>query len=120
MKDAGLLLLRVCVSMSMLPHGWTKLMKLIEGSYSFADPIGIGEIPTLLLAVFAELICSIMLIIGYKTKLAAIPLAFTMFVAAFIVHFGDSWGTKELAIIYLISYIAISLLGPGKYSIDRD
>ncbi len=119
MKDVGLLILRLGVSLSMLPHGWSKLMKLFDGNFSFTDPIGVGEAPSLFLTVFAEFFCSIALIIGYKAKWAAIPLAFTMFVATAVVHFGDPWGRKEIAFIYLIVYITIAMLGPGKYSIDR-
>ena len=42
-----------------------------------------------------------------------------MFVAAFIVHFDDPFKNKELAILYLVGFLIIFLMGPGKYSIDR-
>ena len=103
----------------MIPHGWSKFLNLINGNHSFADPIGIGESASLILAVLAEFICSILLILGFKTRWAAIPLAFTMLVAAFVVHFSDPWGKKELAVIYLIGFVSIALLGPGKYSLDK-
>ena len=119
MRDIGLLILRLGISLSMIPHGWGKLLKLLDGNYSFTDPIGIGEPLTLILAVFAEFTCSILLIVGLKTRWAAIPLAITMSVAAFVVHFNDPWGSKELAVIYLIGFIAVALLGPGKFSLDK-
>jgi len=49
----------------------------------------------------------------------AIPSAITMVVAAFIVHGADPLQKKELALVYLIMFLAIALLGPGKYSIDK-
>jgi putative oxidoreductase len=42
-----------------------------------------------------------------------------MFVAAFIVHLSDPFARKEKAILFLIGFIAIMMMGPGKYSIDR-
>ena len=119
MKDIALFLLRSGFSLSMIPHGWGKLMKLIEGDHGFADPIGVGELPSLILAVFAEFFCSIFLFLGYKTKWASIPLIITMAVAAFVVHYDDPWGKKEKAFLFLVAYICVALLGPGKYSLDR-
>jgi len=119
MRNIGLLILRAGLSLSMLSHGWWKFLKLINGNFAFADPIGIGESASLVLTVFAEFTCSILVIIGFKTRLAAIPLAMTMFVAAFVVHFNDPWGKKELAVIYMIGFTSIALLGPGKHSYDK-
>ena len=42
-----------------------------------------------------------------------------MVVAAFVVHFDDPFGRKEKAVLYLVGYMIIFLLGPGKYSIDK-
>jgi putative oxidoreductase len=42
-----------------------------------------------------------------------------MLVAAFIVHDSDPISTKEKALFYAISFLAIAFTGPGKYSIDR-
>lgn len=117
--NSGLLLLRVGFSGMMLTHGIPKLLKMISGDFSFGDPIGIGEPASLVLAVLGEVLFPILVIIGFKTRLAAIPVIITMAVAAFIVHAADPLGTKEMAILYLIAFIAIALLGAGKYSIDK-
>lgn len=120
MRDFGLLLLRVGMGIAMIVgHGYGKLTKIIKGDMSFLDPIGIGEAPTLILTTLSELVFSILVIIGLKTRIATIPLALTMAVAFFIVHSSDAFGIKETALLYLIGFVSISLLGPGKYSIDR-
>lgn len=120
MKDIGLLLLRVGMGVAMiLGHGYGKLTKIIKGDMSFMDPIGIGEAPTLILATLSELVFPILVIIGLKTRLATIPTALTMAVAFFIVHASDAFGIKEKAFLFLIGFVSIALLGPGKYSIDR-
>ena len=118
-NNIGLALLRIAPSAMMLSHGIPKFQKLIAGNFEFADPIGIGATPSLFLTVIAEFLCPVLIIIGIKTRLAAIPTAITMLVAGFIVHGSDSFDTKEKAMLYAVFFIAIALLGPGKYSIDR-
>ncbi|MBG44013.1 MAG: DoxX family protein [Aequorivita sp.] len=117
--NLGLLLMRVGFGALMLTHGIPKLLKMLSGDFSFGDPIGIGETATLILAVLCEVLFPLLVIIGFKTRLSAIPVIITMAVAAFIVHAADPFGTKEMAILYLIGFTAIALLGAGKYSIDR-
>ncbi|MFS4415324.1 DoxX family protein [Maribacter sp. 2307ULW6-5] len=119
LKDLGLALLRVSMSAMMLAHGYPKLQKLIAGNFEFPNPLGIGEAPSLFLAVVTEFVCPILVIIGFKTRWAAIPVAITMAVAAFIVHADDPFGSKEKALMYLAAFVSISLLGPGKFSVDR-
>ena len=94
-------------------------MKLINGNTEFADPFGIGQAPSLFLAVVGEFICPLLMIIGFKTRWAAIPAAITMFVAAFMIHGADPFGRKELPLLYLAFFVIIMLLGPGKYSVDK-
>lgn len=119
LKDLGLALLRIGSSALLLTHGFSKFQKLISGDFEFGDPIGIGATPTLFLAVLAEFVCPILIILGFKTRWAAIFPAVTMVVAAFIVHAQDAIGVKEKALLFLIAFVSISLLGPGKYSIDK-
>ncbi len=117
--NLGLLLLRIGFGGMMLTHGIPKLLKMISGDFAFGDPIGIGEPATLVLAVLCEVVFPILVIIGFKTRLAAIPVIITMAVAAFIVHAADPLGTKEMAILYLTAFTAIAFLGAGKYSVDK-
>jgi len=43
----------------------------------------------------------------------------TMIVAAFIVHLDDPFKRKELALLYLVGFLIVLLMGPGKYSLDK-
>ena len=114
-----LLLNRVVIGGCMLTHGLGKWSKL-QGPepIAFADPFGIGMTPSLALTVFAEVVCSFLLIIGFFTRLATIPLIITMAVAIFIIHASDEFGKKEMAVLYLLIYVSLLLAGAGKYSID--
>ena len=117
-KDIGLLFLRLSTSTLMLTHGWGKLMNFSVLSTKFPDPIGLGSSVSLTLAVFAEVFCSVALAAGVKTKWAAIPLAITMFVAAFIIHGADPFAKQEKALLFLSAYITLFFTGAGKYSVD--
>ncbi|MEL6918259.1 MAG: DoxX family protein [Bacteroidota bacterium] len=117
--DIGLALLRIVPSAMMLAHGIPKLQKLLNGDFEFPDPLGIGAAPSLFLTVIGEFVCPLLVIIGFKTKWAAVPIVITMLVAAFVVHSADPFGKKELAVLYAVAFIGVILLGPGKYSMDR-
>lgn len=103
----------------MLTHGIPKIGRLIgEGPVKFADPFGLGPEISLMMAIFAEVVCAILIIIGLKTRLATIPLMITMLVAAFYAHWDDPFGDKELSLVYFTAYLGILILGSGKYAID--
>lgn len=118
-ENIGLLILRLAAGGLMLVHGIPKLQQLLSGNFSFVDPLGVGEATTLILAVFAEVICSVLIILGAATRLATIPLIATMAVAAFIVHSADPFQQKEMALLYLVLYITILVFGGGKFSLGK-
>lgn len=99
-------------------HGLPKLQQLISGNFKFADPIGIGAAPSLVLAVLAEAVCSFLLIIGLFSRLSALMLSFTMAVAFGAVHQMKLSGPQsgELAFVYLAGYLVILIAGSGKYA----
>jgi len=116
----GLLVLRVGVgSLMLFGHGWGKLSNFSAIAPNFPDPLGFGSGVSLGLAVFAEFFCSLALIFGFLTRVAAIPLIITMLMAAFVIHAADPFKKMELALVYLVPFLTILLSGPGKYSIDR-
>jgi putative oxidoreductase len=79
----------------------------------------VGPVASKALTVFAELFCTIFVLVGLFTRVALIPLIICMLVIIFIVHSGDPFGDKESAYIYLLMYLSLLLAGPGKYSLDR-
>lgn len=117
--DLGLLILRLFAGGAMMTHGYPKFQKILNGNFQFGDPLGIGPEVSLILTVFAELFCSVLLVLGLTTRLALIPLIITMAVAFFIVHGADDFSTKELGFLYLGIYVSLFFTGPGKFSADR-
>ena len=114
-----LFIMRVFIGLLMLTHGIPKLQMLMAGHVQFANPFGIGETPSLVLTIFAEFLCSVLLILGLAVRLAVIPLIINMVVAVFIALAGQPFAKKELAVIYLVIYFGLLILGAGKYSVDH-
>jgi len=114
----ALLLLRIGVAALMFTHGIPKLEKVLAGDFAFGDPLGIGVSTSLVLTVLSEVGCSLLLLLGVGTRLAVLPLIFTMLVAILVVHADDPFGNKELALFYLLIYLVLLILGSGRYSID--
>lgn len=120
-KDFATLILRVAFGGLMLTHGYPKLIKLFSTPFTeltFSDPLGIGSGMSLIFTVLAEFVLAIMVLVGYKTRLASIPLVFTMAVAALIIHAGDPISSREKALLYLAGFLVIALIGGGSYSLD--
>lgn len=118
--DVALLIFRVSVALLMLTHGLPKLDSLLAGGeVQFPDPVGLGAKTSLALAVFAEVFCSLLLLIGLATRLAVLPLLLTMIIAIFIVLGLEGLKEKEVALFYLVSYIVLLITGSGSYSLDK-
>lgn len=120
-SDIALLLLRLWFGASLLAlHGWGKLIKYSELSGSFPDPLGVGSTWSLVLALCGEVLCPILIVLGFVTRLAALGSAVTMGVAWYCIHkmalSGPNGG--ELAFLYLAGFVALVVAGAGRLSID--
>ncbi len=103
----------------MMTHGYPKLMKILDGNTKFANPIGLGSEISLYLTVFAEFFAPLLIIVGYKTRFFSFFPAFTMIIAAFVIHGDDPFKKMEMALLFLIAYVVIMISGPGKISVDH-
>lgn len=118
-QSLGLLILRLGAGGLLLyGHGWGKLAHYAERAPQFADPIGLGPVASFTLVVFAEALCSLFVILGLATRLAAIPVIIFLLVAFFIQHAADPFAKKELALAYLVPFLTLLLTGGGRFSLD--
>ncbi|MEY8759975.1 DoxX family protein [Chryseobacterium tongliaoense] len=119
-RDIILLIVRVFIGFAMLSHGYPKLQMLLEGGdIKFFDFLGLGAKISLILAVFAEFVCSILLILGLFTRVALGFLIFTMIIAVTMVHGADPFDKMELGLTYLSIYLLLIAFGAGKVSVDH-
>lgn len=120
LKDLALLVIRLGAGGMMLTHGIPKIGRLFgDGPVKFADPFGLGPEISLGLAIFAEVICTILVMIGFKARLATIPLIITMLTAAFYAHWNDPFAKKELPLLFVCVFLVILAFGAGRYALDQ-
>ena len=115
----ALLLMRLLFGGLLLWHGMMKVVAYGGDIASFPDPIGLGSRLSFYLAVFAEVICSAAVIFGAFYRLALVPMIITMAIAFFVVHHGDAFAVKELAMIFLVIFLLMYCMGAGAYSLDN-
>ena len=114
----AILMFRLFGGGMMLPYGIGKIQNFQEYTVNFFDdPIGIGMVPSLVLTIFAQVVCSIALIGGFFSRSAAMILAFNMLVASKY-HWFDDFARLSLPLLFLGIYCMLFLLGGGKYSLD--
>src|SRR5579871_455038 len=124
--DTGLLVLRVIVGLSIfIRHGIEKVFHIPHGLQTFGDPIGVGHIPSFLVAMISDGICSILIVLGLFTRWSAIFCAFNVFVAwASVSHFaflgkGPKQDHGEAMVLYIAAFLCLFLSGPGRFSLDE-
>lgn len=115
----GLLILRVGAGVLLMTHGWGKVAALLAGETGFADPLGIGPLPTKLLAAFAEFFCAGLVVLGVKVRWAALPPLATMLVAGLIVHVDDGMAKQELPLLFAFAFAALAVAGGGRYGVEQ-
>lgn len=132
MASAGLLALRIGIGSMMLGlHGWQKYQNFAQMKDSFPVPkiallsTWMNSTTSLVCTIFAEVVCSALIVVGIATRPAAAVLAFTMTMAAFVILGEQELGlkelgsaNKELAIFYLTAAVTLFFTGAGAYSFD--
>ena len=119
-NDVAFLTGRIAIAALMLVHGLPKMQMLFSGDLIQFPPVfGMSAELSLALTVFAEVFCSILILVGFGTRLATIPLITAMLVAVLSIHATDIFAKKELAILYLVVYVILFFTGSGKYSVDQ-
>ena len=121
--STGLLLIRLFLGLGIMAHGLQKF--LVFGMTGFAAGLAKMGVPaaSLLAPVSAgtEALGGALIALGLGTRLAALPLAFNMFVAVITAHRGSYFLPQgmEYALNLGVVFLALALTGPGRFSLDR-
>ena len=115
------LIARILLSVLFLVEGIGKIF-IQEDVVIYMENYGVPEV-LFIPAIIIEILFPLLLIVGYKTKLAASVMALFTFTVAIIFHtdFGEgiqmTMFLKDLAIAG--GFLIIFIRGAGKYSIDQ-
>lgn len=113
--DLAALCLRLTVGVALLPFAIKKILTREESSEKFPKVLFFSSEAGFYSALAIELIASVCMIFGFLTRLIAIPAICNM-AAATNVSRGQYWTSPAQA--YLLGFISILIVGPGKYSLD--
>lgn len=117
--DLGLLLLRISTGGLMLFHGVSKLIHgisfLVENMGAFGYAVYIGEV-----------LAPLLILIGFRTRIATVLLAVTCLVAVATAHSQEIFKISEhggyaleLLGLYFFGALALFFTGAGKYAASK-
>lgn len=140
-RDLALFLLRLAGLGLAFAHGLGKITALAGGNERFVE--GVSRLGFPLPFAFAwaaalvEVVGGLLIALGLGTRVAAALAAVVMAVAAFMRHHAvaqlggvaglaaptpedvEAWGSPEKALLYLLVFVALALLGPGRWSVGH-
>ncbi len=122
-SDVGLLVIRLFIGLRII-YGvfdniisWNKMMEFAGFLKASGFPL-----PTFcaVLSVYAQFICGVLILIGYKTRFAAFILAFNFIIAIVMVHLNDSIEAMTPALAMLFISVGLLFTGAGKWAIEKE
>lgn len=122
--DIAKLFLRVVLGALVLLHGVAKLKGGMGGIVGLVEAHGLpGFIGYFVLV--GEVLAPLMVLMGFHARIGAALIAVNMLAAVYLVHMGDlsrfngqgGWAL-ELQAMFFAAAFALSLLGPGSYSVN--
>ncbi len=122
------LFIRLFVGIMFLQFGIRHLVNFTQMSVDFPTILGLSHETCLILMISVELICSLLIMVGFLTRLSTIPPILSMIAAEYYIlhdlvpHYSiyglDSTQPGYLPIMFIGIYLYILLAGPGKISLD--
>lgn len=118
-QDFGLLFLRVTGGVFLLwVHGLPKLLNFSAQLQVIEDPFHLGANVTLMLAIFAEVLCPLLIIAGVLVRLACLPILAVLLIALLVVHAQWSLDEGQFGWLLLIVFTSLLIAGPGRLALN--
>ena len=123
LNDVPLLLFRLILAVGFFSPAMMKV-KNLEG---VAEWFGSMNYPlpmvSATLAMVTEVTGIILLVLGLRTRIIAVPLIFVMLVAIFTTHITNGFAAGdngfEIPLYYILMLFALVVYGSGRYSLDH-
>jgi len=123
--DLGRLLLRLGLGACILLHGIAKLRGGIDPIAGMVTGLGLPAFVAYGVYV-GELLAPVLVILGWYSRIGALVIAINMVAAVALVHRADLFKLAdtggyalELQAMYLITALALALMGPGRFSVNE-
>jgi putative oxidoreductase len=119
-QDLGLLFLRASGALFLLwVHGLPKLLNYSEQLKLIEDPFHLGAHVTLLLAIFAEVLCPLLILVGVLVRLACLPILAVLLIAMVVVHPEWTLFEGQFGWLLLILFTSVLIAGPGRFVLGK-
>ena len=119
-QDIGLLFLRGSGALFLLwVHGLTKVLNYSEQLKVIEDPFHLGAHVTLLLAIFAEVLCPLLIVAGVLVRLACLPILAVLLIAMLVVHPEWTLFEGQFGWLLLIIFTSGLIAGPGRLVLNQ-
>ncbi|MWV11718.1 DoxX family membrane protein [Pseudomonas sp. R-28-1W-6] len=117
--DWALLFLRSTSALLLLHvHGLLKLLRFSQETQLMKALLGLGGVVTLCLAIFAEVLCPLVILLGMCIRTACLPILMALLVSLLLVH--PDWSLAEdQAGWLLIIFTTLAISGPGFVALGR-
>ena len=118
-QDLGLLFLRVSGGLFLLAvHGVPKLLNYNAQLQVIEDPFHLGAHLTLTLAIFAEVVCPLLIVAGVMVRLACLPILCVLLIAMLVVHPQWSMAEGQFGWLLLMLFTSVFIAGPGRLALN--
>lgn len=116
----GILFFRIAVAAQLIiVHGLKKIGVGVAAPEAVPNPLGLPPALNEFIAIAANTYLPFLLIIGFCTRLAALPAVCVTLTGYFIVHANDPLAVSDVPYMYSVSLLLIIILGGGRYSLDH-
>jgi putative oxidoreductase len=115
--NGGLLFLRLTsAALLCYVHGLPKVIHYADELTRIENPFGLGPAFSLWFAIFAEVVCPLLIALGVLTRLACLPIIAVLLVALFAVHPDWTIAEGQFAWLLLIVFTTLALTGSGRWA----
>jgi len=117
--DFALLVFRLLAGFALFRvHGLGKLLHFQHEAANIPDPFSLGGQFNAAFAVFSDVVCALLVMLGLLARPAALGVLSTTLVGLLLVHLHDSWDLKDAPLTYATMFLLVLLAGPGRFSLD--